>query len=570
MGEGGTPGPATKGRWTWAWVVGLIGLVAAFLSSPFSRRGPTRRNVLRVTRSRSYVFSPENLDSASSDLQRAVSNRVVPGAALAIGDRTRIVELTGYGRVGWRPSDEAVSPDSTIYDLASLTKAVATTSATLLLIQDGRIGLDDPVQRWLPEFTGTLEGARDVAASADAHGGIAGRREGSRALVEPASRECHRHAARRTARQHRRSIPMSAPSFSGPRPSASRANRCRRFSSAGCGARWACDRLRSGPAIACENCAPTLSLKSGEPYRGKPSDPVAHKIGMPTGNAGLFSTAHDLARFAAMMANGGTLGDVRIFRPDLVRELVLAATSRRSPHARLDRVLPGRGSHAATGVRSSDRLRAHRVDRHVDVDRPRARRVGGDSLQPIVQREAPAVARGAERGRLYGRRRPRHRRRRSQRHRPRRFGASVDLLTIDSQRHWGRMSSDRPTILIIGATGQTGRLIVADFDHDPATPVCASPPRKNLGRERPRRRDYVLIYAARRGRETMSVNATWRVPVPDRARSRNVAALISARCVNACGKFPRCSPLDPSCSEYRPRWFAYPSILSKSRRAFSV
>jgi hypothetical protein len=43
---------------------------------------------------------------------------------------------------------------------------------------------------------------------------------------------------------------------------------------------------------------------------------------------------------------------------------------------------------------------------------------------------------------------------------------------------------------------------------------------------------------------------------PERIRSRNVAALISARCVKACGKFPRCSPLDPSCSEYSPRWFA--------------
>ena len=80
--------------------------------------------------------------------------RVVPGAALAIGDRTRIVELAGYGRVGWLASDEAVSPDSTLYDLASLTKAVGTTSATLLLVQDGRIRLDDPVKPWLPEFAG--------------------------------------------------------------------------------------------------------------------------------------------------------------------------------------------------------------------------------------------------------------------------------------------------------------------------------------------------------------------------------------------------------------------------------
>ncbi len=58
--------------------------------------------------------------------------------------------------------------------------------------------------------------------------------------------------------------------------------------------------------------------------------------------------------------------------------------------------------------------------------------------------------------------------------------------------------------------------------------------------------------------------------VPERARSRNVAALINAKCVNACGKLPRCSPLDPSCSEYSPKWFAYPSIFSNSSCARSV
>jgi CubicO group peptidase (beta-lactamase class C family) len=64
-----------------------------------------------------------------------------------------------------------------------------------------------------------------------------------------------------------------------------------------------------------------MLLKSGEPYRGKPSDPTAHKLGIPSGNAGLFSTAHDLGRFTAMIANGGELNGVRIFRPDLVRGL---------------------------------------------------------------------------------------------------------------------------------------------------------------------------------------------------------------------------------------------------------
>jgi CubicO group peptidase (beta-lactamase class C family) len=75
------------------------------------------------------------------------------------------------------------------------------------------------------------------------------------------------------------------------------------------------------PGLGCDDCAPTQLLKSGEPYRGKPSDPIAHALGMPSGNAGLFSTARDLARFAAMIANGGELDGKRILRPDLVQLL---------------------------------------------------------------------------------------------------------------------------------------------------------------------------------------------------------------------------------------------------------
>ena len=320
MGEGGALGPATKGRWPWAWVVGLIGLVAAVLVVTIRATRPEASKRARVTRSRGYLFSPENLDSASSDLRRAVSDRVVPGAALAIGDRTRIVELGGYGRVGWLASDEAVSPDSTLYDLASLTKAVGTTSATLLLIQDGRIRLDDPVKQWLPEFAGrwkervTWRHLLTHTAGLPAGAKVRGRSANQRlenvietALDEPPGNTVQYSdvsfivlwtAAERVAgeplpvfleRRVWRPLGMRSTAF------------------------W--------PGTACDNCAPTLSLKSGEPYRGKPSDPVAHKIGVPTGNAGLFSTAHDLARFAAMIANGGALGGVRIFRPDLVREL---------------------------------------------------------------------------------------------------------------------------------------------------------------------------------------------------------------------------------------------------------
>src|SRR5262245_31311140 len=102
MGENGAPRSATnEQRRAWAYLAGLIALVAAtVIITAVATRGPGALDRAPGARS-NYPFSPANLDSAASDLQRAVAQRVVPGAALAIGDRGRIVDLTGFGRVGW-------------------------------------------------------------------------------------------------------------------------------------------------------------------------------------------------------------------------------------------------------------------------------------------------------------------------------------------------------------------------------------------------------------------------------------------------------------------------------------
>jgi hypothetical protein len=60
--------------------------------------------------------------------------------------------------------------------------------------------------------------------------------------------------------------------------------------------------------------------------------------------------------------------------------------------------------------------------------------------------------------------------------------------------------------------------------------------------------------AAASGDAPRQTQTPW--PAISRRRLRSYAALISARCVSACGKLPRCSPRGPSCSAYRPRWLA--------------
>ncbi len=82
-----------------------------------------------------------------------VENKASPGAALIVGYRGAIILDTAAGRLDYSESSDRVS-DNTIYDLASLSKAVGTTGAAMMLVQSGRLLLDAPVHDYLPEFRG--------------------------------------------------------------------------------------------------------------------------------------------------------------------------------------------------------------------------------------------------------------------------------------------------------------------------------------------------------------------------------------------------------------------------------
>ncbi|MDX1568520.1 MAG: serine hydrolase domain-containing protein, partial [Longimicrobiales bacterium] len=90
------------------------------------------------------------LDSA---ILEAVVDSATPGAALAVGRGDRLVRLRGYGRIDGAPDAPPATP-TTLYDLASLTKVVATTTAVMRLVDEGRLSLDDRVVEHLPWWAG--------------------------------------------------------------------------------------------------------------------------------------------------------------------------------------------------------------------------------------------------------------------------------------------------------------------------------------------------------------------------------------------------------------------------------
>src|SRR5215468_7441283 len=97
-------------------------------------------------------MSSQRLAVVDRVVERGISAGGYPGAAVVVGRRGAAVWQKGFGKLGWEKSSPSVTPDNTIYDLASLTKVVATTTAIMVLYDEGKIGLDDPVSRYIPEF----------------------------------------------------------------------------------------------------------------------------------------------------------------------------------------------------------------------------------------------------------------------------------------------------------------------------------------------------------------------------------------------------------------------------------
>jgi CubicO group peptidase (beta-lactamase class C family) len=84
-------------------------------------------------------------------IQSGISNKSYPGAQIIIGDNCKIIYEKSYGRFTY-DNNSAEVRDVNIFDLASVTKVVATTSAIMILLDEGKIDLDDKVVKYIPEF----------------------------------------------------------------------------------------------------------------------------------------------------------------------------------------------------------------------------------------------------------------------------------------------------------------------------------------------------------------------------------------------------------------------------------
>src|SRR3989449_11211691 len=91
-------------------------------------------------------------DKIGEKMREGVEQGVFPGGVLLVSYRGRTVHHAAYGAACLLPEPEPATVD-TVYDLASLTKPLAPTTAVALLLADGRLSLEDPLERFVPELT---------------------------------------------------------------------------------------------------------------------------------------------------------------------------------------------------------------------------------------------------------------------------------------------------------------------------------------------------------------------------------------------------------------------------------
>jgi CubicO group peptidase (beta-lactamase class C family) len=301
---------------TMAMATGMYASACSDVAGPVETRSSVRQRAAETP----VVFDQERIRTAEAAINRQIELGSFPGAALAVGVRGQRVHLSALGRTGWTDGAEFVDPDRTLYDLASLTKAVATTTAVMLLVEDGRMRLDDHVSRWIPEFA-SGDKAKVTVRQLLTH--TSGTRAGGQNfnMDAPPARIRRYLLTRPPALEPGEDVLYSDIGFVVLWTAAERAAGEplprlleRRV--------WQPLRMRDtrfSPPRGCARCAPTLRLSTGEPYRGGSYDEIGRGLEGRAGNSGLFSTAADLGRFAAMIANGGELDGARVLSEATLR-----------------------------------------------------------------------------------------------------------------------------------------------------------------------------------------------------------------------------------------------------------
>ncbi|MBA3357496.1 MAG: DUF1343 domain-containing protein [Pyrinomonadaceae bacterium] len=283
-------------------------------------------------------LSTPRLEQINQVIAESIGKRQLPGAVVLVARKGRAVWRKAYGFRAVEPVREPMTPD-TIFDVASLTKVVATATSIMILVERGKVRLSDPVSNYIPELKGEgreritiellLTHRSGYAPDFDLKERWTGYDEAVKRLIKeplrnpPGTRfvysdigyialgEVVRRVSGGTLDKFARQnifVPL------GMRDTGFRPSRMLRK-------RIAPTEKRRGQMSYLGDSAENAGAEGEEWLRGEVHDPTSYRMNGVAGHAGLFSTADDLSLYSEMILDGGRYRGVRILSPLSVAEM---------------------------------------------------------------------------------------------------------------------------------------------------------------------------------------------------------------------------------------------------------
>jgi len=264
-------------------------------------------------------------DTARIDalLADAIGHNLIAGGVVLVGSHDRVLFEWAYGRVSGAPVARVMTLD-TIFDLASLTKVIATTPAVLKLAEERRLSLLDPVVKWFPEFAGR---GKDAILVLNLLTHTSGLDDIPLSSAAPLASAVEGAAAQKLKGEVGSRFKYADLNF------ILLAELTRRATGAGLDLYTQASFYRPLGMVDTSfnpsdkgRCSATLFDE--RLLVGEAQDYPARQLGGVAGHAGLFSTAGDLARFCRMMLSGGTLDGKRVLAQRSVDQMTAPYFSR--------------------------------------------------------------------------------------------------------------------------------------------------------------------------------------------------------------------------------------------------
>jgi uncharacterized protein YbbC (DUF1343 family)/CubicO group peptidase (beta-lactamase class C family) len=250
------------------------------------------------------------LPAVDAIIQNAISDGSIPGAVLMVGHDGQVIYRKAYGARALEPRREVMTLD-TVFDLASLTKVIVTTTAVMQLFEQGKVRLNDPVAKYLPEFAQNGKDDVTVRQLLTHYSGL------GPDLDLKTAWEGKETAYGMAFAETPEDAPGSKFSYSdinfivlGALVERVSGETLDTYAARHIFAPLKMMRTRFVPPVArragwIEKIAPTQYDENERMLRGVVHDPTARRMGGVAGHAGLFSTGDDLAKFAQALLNGG-------------------------------------------------------------------------------------------------------------------------------------------------------------------------------------------------------------------------------------------------------------------------